>query len=104
MTVKPRKGKGVYGYLAPCVLKSVEKAPVDDHSGDVVLLSVWRTRCSKPRTDLIIWDPKATADKSITLVDGKKVGNFLGNRFCDFQAQFDVEKALRQEKSYNYAY
>lgn len=94
-TVTPRKQKASYGYLAPSLLRSLDHTSSSAESADIILLGIWRTRCNSPRIDIIIWDPALTSDKSVYMIHGPNVGKFLSNRYCDLDAQFDVQTALR---------
>lgn len=100
MTVNVRKGKLLtFGYVAPCALiyHSAPEAPeINQYDGNmVVLLSVWKTRCSNPRLDIILWLPWEADGHRIVLVKGPECGNFLKGRYCEPSETFDLKTALR---------
>lgn len=65
---------------------------------DVILLGIWKTRCTKPRIDLVIWRP-GNLEPEILRYDNCPP-SFLKTRYCDPNQSFDVKKA----KEYIYLY
>lgn len=101
MTVNIRKKKLTFGYIAPCALlyhrvHPAEIPVINQYDGKmVVLISIWKTRCVKPRFDIVIWLPWQADGHRIVLVKGTSVANFLNRRYNEPTEAFDVKAALR---------
>jgi hypothetical protein len=90
-----RRGDNVMCHIAPCMLKYNyehfgNEAYEDLFRGnDVILLSVWLTRCNKPEMHLIVWDPTDVECRRIT----RGQLPFLNRRYSDPAVEFDWDKA-----------
>ncbi len=95
MTLCVSKQKACLGYLAPCTLRVYDQKEADEISNrDTVLLGIWKTRCVRPRVDIIIWKPWMTSDKRVELIKGVGGNSYLRSRYCVFDEKFDVTLAL----------
>jgi len=64
------------GHVLPCKLVNVE-SPSDVDC--LIGIQIWRTRCSKPRIDMIVYDVPLHKTYIIT-----NCTNFLKTHYCDF--------------------
>lgn len=60
---------------------------------DVVLMSIWRTRCQNPRVDIIIWLPWQSSANSIVHLKGTDASAFLRNRYTALDVVYAFEEA-----------
>lgn len=92
-----KSGKNRSGHVCPCVLKHKPNYEMQDHNypafdkKDVILLSIWKTRCNNPVLHLVLYFPGET---NCFLLKTKVVA-FLQSRYCDLNATFDEEDIKR---------
>lgn len=82
------------GYVLPCMLKWIPDISNDPSvlpykEQDVVGIAFFQTRCSFPRTDIIVWLPSRS---DVTRIPA--CSSFLRNRYCDTSVYFDLNKAM----------
>lgn len=91
---------GLMGHIAPSVLRVIPRSKGNHvlqarDERDTVLLSVWKTRCNTGRIDIVIWKPWCLDDKRVCLLRGDAATDHLIDRYCVFEEEFEVNKALR---------
>jgi hypothetical protein len=64
-----------------------------EYKVDMVLLSIWKTRCNDPQLHLVLWKP---GDTNCILYQTKNPTSFLKCHYCDLSAHFDEAEAKRQ--------
>ena len=87
-----KKGSKLCGHICPCVLKhnntTNSKSYGDEfEQKDVILLSIWLTRCNSPTIHLVVYVP---GRNNCVLLKGNVIA-FLKTRYCDTSATFDEE-------------
>lgn len=91
------KPGGATAVVCPCVIKynPNHKVPqskyVDYDKKDIILLSLWRTRCQSPVFHLVLLIPGETECR----VYKENIVMFFKTRYCDPTATFDEENAIK---------
>lgn len=88
-------------HIAPCVIKYDPQADRkngslanEEYRDDMVLLSLWKTRCNDPQIHLVLWKPGET---NCILFKCKSPAAFFKCHYCDLNARFDEDEAKRYE-------
>ena len=92
-----RIGKAVTGHVCPCVIKYNPNHTVQEgkyiayERKDIILLSMWRTRCNAPVFHLVLLVPGENECR----IYKENIPMFLKTRYCDPTAAFDEDSAIK---------